>query len=70
MIVEGIVEKKGMTGFRLKTDMETIPMTTGNMVMFFTLKELAKTGQRVKVEGVMETVMFKRQFVPVRLYEC
>ena len=68
MIVEGKVEKSGMTGFRLKTELETIPMTTGNMVMFFTLKELAKTGQKVKIEGVWETVMFKRQFVPVRLY--
>lgn len=66
MIYEGIVEKKGITGFRLKTDIETIPMTTGNMVMFFTLKELAKTGQRVRIEGVIDTIMFKRQFVPVR----
>jgi len=62
MIVEGVVKKSGWTTFKIGS----IPMTTGNWPMWFTLRELAKTKEKVKIEGVMETVIFKRQFVPVR----
>ena len=62
MIVEGIVQKTGLLGLKIKN----IPVTTGNIVMYLTLREEAKRKTPVKLEGVMEMVMFKEQFVPVR----
>ena len=62
MIKEGIVRKKGMLGFEI----DSTPMSTGNMVMWFNLKELAKRKQWIRIEGVMETSMFRQQFTPVR----
>ncbi len=65
MIVEGVPKKAKWMMFRIGE----YSMTTGNMVMWHSLDYAAKKRIKVKLEGVMETVMFKKRFVPVRFVE-
>jgi len=63
---EGIVKRKGIQGFVLETEKGKVPMTTGNWILWFELREYVKLRKKVKIQGFWETVMFKRQFIPVR----
>ena len=70
MIVSGTVQKRGFFGFEIASGKKRVSMTTGNTAMWFALREAAKRKLLVKLEGVMETVLFRKKFVPVRFLEA